>query len=288
MLTLLHPASPYHSRNSATDVNLRIGNGGAGKSGLIRITLTNAFIKSSVKNGSAAFKPAWYKSNTTESIHYRPVWYAWRDHFMLTGPHSNTAQLSKTSDILTMFSSLYTAAKNRIGPVRTRFLPRYDKSATSIKESDPWIGIGQLRCSSPAVPWTAYSTWYHHYIAYPFQALTAAILLEKDLQRQTTIYKTATGTSSDFLLNPAHIINGNMATNAEVAHSFAQWVISNKGQAIITGFEKYGQQLYTGAPANKTAHLQDLLANEGLLRKRFDCSGHLLQTVLRATSTYPS
>ncbi|PYI16301.1 hypothetical protein BO99DRAFT_466063 [Aspergillus violaceofuscus CBS 115571] len=278
MLTLLHPASPYHStlleklatfafagdttalynggRNSATDVNLRIGNGGAGKSGLIRITLANAFIKSSVKNGSAAFKPAWYKSNTTESIHYRKgdtvdmgITYDLVAESLAIRQgvtEALSAQLNKTSDILTMFSSLYTAAENRSGPVRTRFLPRYDKSATSIKESDPWIGIGQLRCSSPAVPWTVYSTWYHQYIAYPFQALTAAILLEKDLQRQTTIYKTATGNSSDFLLNPAHIIVGNMATNAEVAHSFAQWVISNKGQAIITGFEKYGQQLPLG------------------------------------------
>lgn len=86
-----------------------------------------------------------------QSVAKGPAWYAWRDHFLLVDPHSNPVRLNKTDDILTMFSSLYTAAKNGGAPVGTRFLSRYDKSATNIKESDLWIGIGQVRCSSPAV-----------------------------------------------------------------------------------------------------------------------------------------
>ncbi|PYI32501.1 hypothetical protein BP00DRAFT_435280 [Aspergillus indologenus CBS 114.80] len=264
MLMFLHPTSHnvavdpialYNGGyNSATDVKLRIGNGGAGQSGLIK-SLANASIKSSVKNGSAAFKPAWYKSNTTESIH------SLKDDAVDMGitydlaaeslairqgvAKALSAQPNKTDNILTMFSSLHTAAENSSAPVRTRFLPRYDKSATSIKESDRWIGIGQLRCSSPAVPWaTAYSTWYHHYIAYPFQALTAAILLEKDLQRQTTIYKAATDSLSDLVLYPAHILRIACPVSYEQGRP-----------AVVTGFRKNGQQPYTGAPANKSAHL---------------------------------
>lgn len=142
-----------------------------------------------------------------------------------------------------------------------RFLTRYDKSATNIKDSQLWIEIGE-------VPWaTAYSTWYHQYIAYPIQALTAAILLNEytitdrgtylsistELQNQTTIYKAATDNASDPLLNPAHILIGKGAKNEKMADQFTQWAISAEGQKVITGFKKNGQQLYTAAPANKTA-----------------------------------
>ncbi|PYH82635.1 hypothetical protein BO82DRAFT_401281 [Aspergillus uvarum CBS 121591] len=46
--------------SSATDVKLRIGNG----------VLANTSINSSVGNGTAPFRVAWYKSDTIESIHY--------------------------------------------------------------------------------------------------------------------------------------------------------------------------------------------------------------------------
>jgi ABC-type tungstate transport system permease subunit len=36
-----------------------------------------------------------------------------------------------------------------------------------------------------------------------------------------------------------------------MADAFAQWVINDAGQAVITGFKKNGEQLYTGAPADK-------------------------------------
>lgn len=142
-----------------------------------------------------------------------------------------------------------------------RFLSRYDKSATNIKESQLWIEVGQ-------VPWaTAYSTWYHEYIAYPIQALTAAILLDEytitdrgtylsisaELQNQTAIYKAGMDDAADPLLNPAHILIGMGAENEEMADRFTRWAISEEGQEVITGFKKNGQQLYTAAPANKTA-----------------------------------
>ncbi|OGE50191.1 hypothetical protein PENARI_c018G00572 [Penicillium arizonense] len=282
------PAAVYSGGyTSSSDVLLRIGNGGAGQSGLIEI-LANEFIKSSVSNGSNPFKVAWYKSDTTESINYlkddtvdigitytpsaeqiainqgiakSPAWYAWRDHFLLVGPQSNPANLSKSEDISTMFSNIYETAEEGTSDPPVRFLTRYDKSATNIKDSQLWIGIGQ-------VPWaTAYSKWYHQYIAYPIQALTAAILLDEYtitdrgtylsistvLQNQTTIYKAATDEASDPLLNPAHMLVGKNAKNEKTADQFVQWVISDEGQNVITGFKKNGQQLYTEAPANKTA-----------------------------------
>jgi ABC-type tungstate transport system permease subunit len=308
------PAAVYNGGfNTTNNIALRIGNGGAGQSGLIEgntihpsgpptklippsntlpsTALANAFIKGSVKNGSDPFEIAWYKSDTTQSINYlkddtvdigityapaaeqiaikngiakSPAWYTFRDHFLLVGPPSNPANLSETQDIQTQFSNLYTTAETGNTDPPVRFLSRYDKSATNIKESQLWIEIGQ-------VPWaTAYSTWYHQYIAFPIQALTAAILLDEytitdrgtylsiptELQSKTVIYKAASDDAEDPLLNPAHILIGVGAMNEEMADRFARWAISDEGREVITGFKKNGQQLYTAAPANKTAQFR--------------------------------
>lgn len=136
--------------------------------------LADAFIEDSVYNGSEPFRVAWIRSDTTYSINYlkdgaidvaityspaaeriaieqgialSPSYYAWRDHFLIVGPPSDPAKISGASDIYTVFSDLHEAAEaaNTTPPVR--FLSRYDKSATNIKESELWIGIGQVCCS---------------------------------------------------------------------------------------------------------------------------------------------
>ncbi|EPS35590.1 hypothetical protein H072_10988 [Dactylellina haptotyla CBS 200.50] len=268
------------------EILLRIGNGGAGQSGLIK-ELADKFIQYRVKNGAKPFKVAWYLSDTTVSINYLKDgvvdvgftysetaekiaiaqgvaiarYYSWRDHFLLVGPKENPAKVKKTDDILTIFSDIYEAAQANTAnaTVPTRFLSRYDKSATNIKESQLWIGIGQ-------VPWaTAYSTWYHTYIAFPIQALTAAALLKEytitdrgtylsvdpSIANQTVIYKAATDNATDPLLNPAFLLVGKKATNLDVVDAFRKWVVGKgrgEGQKVITAFKKNGQQLYTGAP----------------------------------------
>jgi ABC-type tungstate transport system permease subunit len=113
------------------------------------------------------------------------------------------------------------------------------------------------------VPWaTAYSTWYHQYIVFPLQALTAAILLQEytltdrgtflslpsNLTSQAVIYKAATDEADDPLLNPAHLLVGNKVQNVETAQEFAEWLVSPSGQEVITGFQKNGQHLYSPAP----------------------------------------
>ncbi|KAK6540666.1 hypothetical protein TWF694_008059 [Orbilia ellipsospora] len=263
---------------------LRIGNGGAGQSGLIKV-MADAFIKYRVAQGAAPFKVGWYLSDTTVTINYLGTgdidvgftysevaetiaikqgiatgrYYAWRDHFLLVGPHENPAKVKKTDDIYTTFSNIYAAAQknNASQAVPTRFLSRFDKSATNIKESQLWIGIGQ-------VPWaTAYSTWYHQYIAFPVQALTAAALLKEysitdrgtylsvdaSIANKTVIYKASSDNATDPLLNPANLLIGKKATNTAVVAAFKKWVVDkNLGQKVITAFKKNGQQLYTGAP----------------------------------------
>ncbi|KAF3941563.1 hypothetical protein ABW19_dt0205609 [Dactylella cylindrospora] len=284
IVAAVDPQAVYDGGFSSTSpIRLKIGNGGAGQSGLIKV-LADEFIKYRVKLGDEPFKVGWYLSDTTVSINYLSQgvvdvgftysevaekiaisqgiatsrYYAWRDHFYLVGPQENPANISESSDISTIFSDLYKAAQNTPAnaTVPTRFLSRYDKSATNIKESQLWIGIGQ-------VPWaTAYSTWYHAYIAFPIQALTAAILLKEytitdrgtflsiatSLQNQTVIYKAATDNETDPLLNPSHLLIGTKAEDKNITTLFKDWVIGEEGQKAITGFKKNGEQLYTGAP----------------------------------------
>ncbi|KAJ5632532.1 hypothetical protein N7490_008871 [Penicillium lividum] len=46
-----------------------------------------------------------------KGIAKEPAYYAFRDHFMLSGLMSNPAKLAPTADITTMFSNLYTTAE---------------------------------------------------------------------------------------------------------------------------------------------------------------------------------
>ncbi|PVH99339.1 extracellular solute-binding protein family 1 [Periconia macrospinosa] len=285
-IAAIEPAAIYDGgfSSSTSPITLRIGNGGAGQSGLVK-ALADAFIMESVKNGSSPFRVAWVLSDTTFTIKYLQsgdadvgityspsaekiagdqgiinptTYYIFRDHFLITGPPENPAKINGSMDILTLFANLFQAAdRNSVNTtVPTRFLSRYDKSATNIKESQLWLGIGQ-------VPWaTPYSTWYHQYIAFPIQALTTSILLKEytltdrgtylslpaSVANQTVIFKAANDDENDPLLNPAHLVVSKTAQNQTIAYEFAKWAVGANGQKVITDFKKNGQQLYSGAP----------------------------------------
>ena len=99
------------------------------------------------------------------------------------GPKSNPAYLIVSSDttIEELFSQLFRAAVSSDNTVR--FLSRYDKSATNIKESALWTSIGQTPWSFP------FSFFYHISPEFPFQALaTAAKLQEYTLVDRGTWY----------------------------------------------------------------------------------------------------
>jgi ABC-type tungstate transport system permease subunit len=135
------------------------------------IALADAYIQDSVSKGTKPFRVAWYTSDTTYSIQYlqsglldvgitynpaaekiaidqgialSPSYYAFRDHFLLAGPRANPANVSKSTDIYTMFSQIRQVAENEVTTPPVRFLSRYDKSATNIKDSLLWVSIGQV------------------------------------------------------------------------------------------------------------------------------------------------
>lgn len=277
---------------NAKDVRLRIANGGAGQSGLIG-AWADAFIKYMVNERHVQpFLVAWYLGDTTESLGLLAAGsvdvavtyneaaekqskdsgaavalvYGFRDHFILVGPNSNPAKLNEKDDILVMFNKIVSQGNTDIAvppdpEVRppTRFLSRYDKSATNIKESQLFITIGQ-------VPWAlVYSKWYHQYPRFPLEALEAASLLSeytltdrgtwlsspRSVTSQLKIFKAGTDDAKDPLLNPAHVLLGSNASvnDKDIASAFIKWVVSEPGgQYVVSQFKKHGEVLYSKAP----------------------------------------
>lgn len=104
------------------------------------------------------------------------------------------------------------------------------------------------------VPWAIkYSKWYHQFLAYPLQALKAAIRLQEftitdrstyftlinqeiSLKDQTEVYKG--GENETELLLPGHLLVGSKAQNETLARDFVEWVSSEDGQRFITNFHK--------------------------------------------------
>ena len=144
-----------------------------------------------------------------------------------------------------------------------RFLSRFDKSATNIKESLLFTTIGQ-------VPWAlTYSNWYHQYPQFPLQALNAASLLfeytltdrgtwlssPSSVTNAVNIYKRGDDASSDpqgLLLNPARLLQGAKAAQKDLASSFMEWAISDDGgEEVIRTFSKNGQVLYSPTPKDQ-------------------------------------
>ncbi|KAF8876583.1 hypothetical protein BD779DRAFT_1560205 [Infundibulicybe gibba] len=292
----LKPQEVYdggYGHSGGQPIAVRIANGGAGQSGLIG-AWANAFIKYMVEKTSCApFLVGWYLGDTTESlgfvkdalvdiaVTYNKAaeeqsmndgysvqrLYGFRDHFMLVGPKGNPANLQEATDnIFAMFNKIVTCGnadiiKNPTDRDPTRFLTRFDKSATNIKESQLFAQIGQ-------VPWAyAYSKWYHQYVRFPLQALEAASVLREytltdygtwlssapNVTGMLKIYKKGTDNCRDPLLNPAHVLlraKIEEPERARLSEEFMKWVVdADGGQKVVETFTGKGKiVLYTRAP----------------------------------------
>lgn len=180
---------------------------------------------------------------------------------MLVGPKSNPANLlgrgQKT--VYELFAQIFCAAvATATDKEPVRYLSRYDKSASNICESKIWTTIGQT-------PWAyPYSTWYHQFLEFPFQALRAASMLgeytlvdrgtwcsiEDDVTEKLEVFAEGSDNEADPLLNPAHALIGAFGANKAMATLFVDWLIKpDGGQQIIEKFAVNGQALYSCAPA---------------------------------------
>lgn len=299
------PLTPQKTYNggysSASTVRLRVGNGGAGQSGLIG-AFADAFIKWRVQEfGEQPFLVEWYLGDTTQTLSYLSLGYidvaftyneaaelaelklgkavkrelVFMDHFYLVGPASNPAKLDGSSDnVSDMFNKIVSSGNADVvippdPSVRppTRFLSRFDKSATNIKESEIFIKIGQ-------VPWAlAYSPWYHQYPRFPLQALSAASLLSEYTLTDrgtwlsstpsvtsalvifaegaaTSQAATASTTAADKdLLNPCNALLGSTPQDKVLAETFMDWLVAlDGGQEVVKTFKTTdGEVLYSPA-----------------------------------------
>lgn len=200
------------------------------------------------------------------------------DNRALAGPKDNPADLSLDgkASIYQLFKQLFRAAIATSTSARpVRFLSRYDKSANNIKESAIWAAIGQTPWSIP------YSSWYHQFVSFPFQALEAAARLgeymvtdrgswlgvEEWVRRDMMVFvsrgcreqgrlssnalqKDGTDDADDAMLNPAHVLVGSRADNKEMANAFVDWLIrKDGGQEVVRRFaSEDGAILYSPAP----------------------------------------
>lgn len=107
-------------------------------------TYSIEYLQSGLIDVGITYSPAAEKIAIDQGIALSTSYYAFRDHFLLVGPKSNPANISKSMDIFTMFSQIHTVAENEQTTPPVRFLSRYDKSATNIKDSLLWVSIGQV------------------------------------------------------------------------------------------------------------------------------------------------
>ncbi|GJN93649.1 hypothetical protein Rhopal_006706-T1 [Rhodotorula paludigena] len=220
----------------------RSSNGGAGQSGLVG-ALAKAYIDYSIANGTAdsPYLIDWVTGDTTDSIRYLK---------------SGDADIAITYNAAAEYQALNSS---------TRFLSRFDRSATNIKESLLFATIGQ-------VPWASYaSRWYHQYSVFPIQALTAAAVLgeytlsdrgtfltlqsqDSSLTDVLTLYKAGGDEDpADLLLNPASVLLGANICEKDraLAEGFLDWIVlPDGGQAVVSKYVQPGSTdiLYTAAP----------------------------------------
>lgn len=116
----------------------------------IQVLSDTTFTIKNLQTGEAdlgiSYVPAAEKVAADQGFIDPNIYYLFRDHFIITGPPENPANINDTLDANIIFAKLFQQAElnNASTSVPTRFLSRYDKSATNLKESELWLGIGQV------------------------------------------------------------------------------------------------------------------------------------------------
>jgi tungstate transport system substrate-binding protein len=249
------------------NIKIRIGNGGAGPTGILR-ALAEDFIEDSgvdysiawyqdispntlkqLKNGTIDIALVYEKSQGDKAqkegwaTNYTPVF---NDHFLVVGPKTNPAKLIQNDSAIVAFSKIAAYGKKKMQNV---FLSRDDNSGTNIKELEIW----RMAKLAPA---ETEPNWYFKYQVFPKDALLYADknslylltdfgtwLSNKDLAINSQIYSQG----QEQLLNQCFALLGNQPRSEAIA--FLDYLKSERAQKLIAEFgkEKYGMPLFTPA-----------------------------------------
>ena len=240
-------------------IALRIANGGAGPTGLLR-TLAEDYLQDSQQ----AVAIAWYQNITPQAlltleagwidvalIYESPeavealrkaspdqcalVFY---DHFLVVGPVSNPAGLRVTDTPAHTFERLLRYAETTSARTSPLFLSRDDGSGTNHAERRLWQVVG-------ATPWLQPSPWYVRRPVFPLQALEDASHDGLYTLTDRGTWLTATpaikqdiavfGEGGPLLRNPCYAYLPVAST--AMARNFLDYLVSARGQAIIATFE---------------------------------------------------
>lgn len=251
----LEPKEIYKSVVSAKIV-IKIGNGGAGPTGIIRALAEGYLQESGVK-----YAIAWYQDispNTLKQLkngvidialvyekeqgnqamkegwatNYTPIF---NDHFLIVGPKKNEAKLNRKDFVTDAFTKIAELGKGSAVPT---FLSRDDNSGTNVKEQSIWNSIKMQ-------PWQDKSVWYVKSHVFPQAALLQAEkeslytltdwgtwLSNKDKLRNLKIYVRG----GEMLVNPCFALLG--SDPSKEALDFLKYLKSPGAQFVVSEFGK--------------------------------------------------
>ncbi|KAF2088337.1 hypothetical protein K490DRAFT_40468 [Saccharata proteae CBS 121410] len=244
------------------DVILRIGNGGAGYTGLVQALAKDHLSTPTPRTGSIT----WVRNNSRntqlallhgyidialtyerdqEAIAVEEGWAVsagcvFHDHFVLCGPTKDPANITSTASLQEAFRA--------IASTKSLFHSRSDASATMWKERKTWQQCG-------LAPWedaAATSTWYQASPTTPpdafTQAMNAGAYLLTDRStllrqtetagaRDTTVFVEPTH-ADDFLMNSCFALcsPAEGGENAVETKSFVDYLRSDRAQALIARY----------------------------------------------------
>lgn len=261
-------------------LGFRLGNGGAGHTGLLR-GLCEAFIERHDKK----FRIEWVINHSRNTqiallgdivqvgLTYEPEWedigidegwaervtMAFHDRFMLVGPASNPANVSAGADIKVAMRKIAThGEKSRSNGAlqEALFHSRGDGSATNYKELQLWGLCGMDLAHA--------NSWRQRIPLTPYEALRRA---NQDgayamTDRATFLTAAKYGAVSNLkvyvedgkhLINPCAALINLKAPRNPLARRFAHWLASEQAQGIIENFgKKWRLQLPIFAPKSRT------------------------------------
>jgi len=254
--------SPSHN------IRIRLGNGGAGPTGLLK-----ALADDYIEEKSATYSIAWYQDVSPKTLeqlkngvidialvyeknqgdkavadgwatHPTPIF---NDHFLIVGPISNPASIATGDATEPCLRKIAQQGSLESYPI---FLSRDDQSATNVKEQSLWTLSGLS-------PWTSTANWYFRFHVFPKDALIRAAGdgLYTITDRGTWLSTRAEISNcriyvegGEQLLNPCFALLGTHP-NAETLE-FLTYLTSIRAQHLISEFGKdiyQGDALFTSA-----------------------------------------
>jgi len=177
-------------------------------------------------------------------------YYVMYNDFIIVGPDSDPAAIMDASDAV--------SAMMRIASARAPFISRGDDSGTHAREKQLWeaTGLTLTDAKSPADG----AGWYLSI----GQGMGPALLMAEEMQgyvlsdrgtylhyklgRQETYDLGIAYEGGDMLQNPYGVIPVNPEkyphVNYDLARTFAEWLVSDRGQEVIGSYQLHGQPLF--------------------------------------------